>query len=254
MTASQVSACHSCYQIPWALTAIGVGYNVSGAGAKLRVTGPVLAGIYLGQITRWNDPKIQSLNPRLKLPSLKITPIYANGSGDTYVFTNYLSDVSSSWRKRAGIGTTVGFPTGVAANSNPAITAQLESTNGAIAYVGVSYLIAHALPAAAIQNADGNYEYPNLSNIESAARAVKHMPSNDVVRIVDPPSSARSAYPISTPTYAIVPANSNEKPALKQWILYAMGAGQAFGPALDFAPLPPVIRRAATATVRAFSR
>ena len=80
------------------------------------------------------------------------------------------------------------------------------------------------------------------------------VPSNDVLRIVDPPGSARSAYPISTLSYAIVAANSNQKPALKQWILYAMGAGQAFGPALDFAPLPPVIRRAAMAAVRAFSR
>jgi phosphate transport system substrate-binding protein len=172
MSPSQRSACHSCFQIPWSLTPIGIGYNHRGVGSKLRLDGDVLAAIYLGQIKRWNDPRIQGLNHGLRLPAVNITPVYANGSGDTYVFTSYLSGVSSKWRSGVGTGATVSFPTGVAASSNSAIISRLESTNGALAYAGVSYLIAHGLPAAAVQNSAGRYEFPNLLNIESAARAV----------------------------------------------------------------------------------
>jgi phosphate transport system substrate-binding protein len=254
MSASQRAACHTCFEIPWSLTAIGIGYNVHGVGSKLRLDGDVVAAIYMGAIKRWNDPRIQALNHGLRLPALNITPIYANGSGDTYVFTSHLSGVSSQWRSHIGTGATVSFPTGVLAGSNSAIISRLESTNRSLAYAGVSYLIAHGLPAAAVQNSAGNYEFPNLINIESTARAVKHVPSNGVVRVVNPPRSARIAYPMSALTYVIVPADSSHKSSLRRWILYGMGAGQQFGPALDFAPLPPVIKRAATAAVSRFSR
>jgi phosphate transport system substrate-binding protein len=253
MSASQRAACHSCFQIPWSLTAIGIGYNVRGVGSNLRLNGSVLAAIYLGEIKRWNDPRIQALNHRLRLPAVNITPIYANGSGDTYVFTSYLSGVSSTWRSDVGTGATVSFPTGVVATTNSSIISRLESTNGALAYAGASYLIAHGLPAAAVQNSAGNYEYPNLANIDSAAHAVKHVPSSGVVRVVNPPRSARIAYPIAALTYVIVPADSSHKSSLRKWILYGMGAGQEFGPALDFASLPPVIKRASTAAVHRFS-
>ena len=253
MSASQRAACHSCFQIPWSLTAIGIGYNVHGVGSKLRLNGAVLAAIYQGQIKRWNDPQIQALNHGLRLPAVNITPIYANGSGDTYVFTSYLSGVNSKWRTSVGTGATVSFPTGVPATSNSSIIARLETTNGALAYAGVSYLIAHGLPAAAVQNSAGNYEYPNLANIESAAHAVRHVPASGIVRVVNPPRGARIAYPIPALTYVIVPADSSHKSSLRRWILYGMGAGQEFGPALDFAPLPPVIKRAATAAVGRFS-
>jgi phosphate transport system substrate-binding protein len=253
MSASQRAACHSCFQIPWSLTAIGIGYNVHGVGSKLRLNGDVLAAIYMGSIKRWNDSRIKALNHGLHLPALNITPIYSNGSGDTYVFTSYLSGVSSKWRSALGTGATVNFPTGVAASSNSAIISRLESTNGSLAYAGVSYLIAHGLPAASIQNSAGKYEFPNLLNIESAARAVRHVPSSGVVRVVNPPRSARIAYPISALTYVIVPSDSSHKSSLRRWILYGMGAGQQFGPALDFASLPRVIKRAATAAVKRFS-
>ena len=177
----------------------------------------------------------------------------SNAAG-AYLFTSYLSGVSSKWRSRVGSGATVSFPTGVSAGSNSAIISRLESTNGSLPYAGVSYLIAHGLPAAAVQNAAGNYEFPNLINIESAAHAVKHVPSNSVVRVVNPPRSARIAYPLSALTYVIVPADSSHKSSLRRWIPYGTGAGQQFGPALDFAPLPPLIKRAALAAVSQFSR
>ena len=115
-------ACHSCLQIPWALSATGVGFNLPGVH-KLRLSGPVLAGIYLGQITNWNDSRITRFNKGVHLPNLKITPVFrSDGSGDTYAFTNYLSEVSSTWRHRVGFATTVSFPTGVGGSGNSGVT------------------------------------------------------------------------------------------------------------------------------------
>jgi phosphate transport system substrate-binding protein len=253
MTPGQFAACNGCYQIPWALSAIGIGYHLSGIGPRLYLDGNVLAQIYLGQITRWNDPRIKLLNPRARLPGVKITPIYSGGSGATYAFTSYLSKLSGSWRRRVGYGLDVPFPTGVAAKSTSAATALLLSINGAIGYIGTSYLIGSNLPAAAIENSAGRFEYPNLSEIESAGRTVRRIPASNGLSIVDPPSSARTAYPIATYTYAIVPANASKKADLAGWLSYALGPGQAFGPSLDFAPLPPNVLRASDATLRRFA-
>ena len=252
MTSAQWNACNGCYQVPWALSAVGIGYNVSGLGRRLYLNGTVLAQIYLGQISRWNDRRIKALNPSASLPNLKITPIYSGGSGATYALTRYLSKISASWSRTVGYGLTVTFPTGVGASSTSAATALLGSTNGAIAYVGASYLFANKLPAAAIQNAAGQFEYPNLSEIESAGRTVKSVPLSNALQIVDPPRSARVAYPIATYSYVIVPGHAVHKADVEQWLSYVFGNGQAFGPSLDFAPLPPNVLRASRATLRSF--
>jgi phosphate transport system substrate-binding protein len=255
LTAAQRKACPSCGQIPWTLTAIGIGFHVNGAGNKLRLTPSVLAKIYLGRITKWNDSRITSLNPGVKLPALKITPIYTNASGDTSVFTQYLSKVSSAWRTRVGAGDTVSFPVGLTSNGNAGMTTLLQTTNGAIGYVGAAYLIAHKLPAAAIQNAAGDYEYPNLGNIVAAAATVKRVPPNGALPIVDPPKSAAAAYPISTFSYVVVSstAGAPRKAALRDWIAFAVGGGQKFGEGLDFAPVPSVVAAADRRAVRVFA-
>jgi phosphate transport system substrate-binding protein len=249
LTSSQASACGGCYQIPWALSATGVGFHVGGLH-KLHLTGPVIAQIYLGQINNWNDRRIAALNHGTHLPNLKITPVFrSDGSGDTYAFTDFESRVSGAFRSGIGSATTVSWPKGVGAKGNSGMVTVLQKTNGAIAYVGVAYLIAHQQAAAAIKNAAGNYEYPNLNNIENAARTVTRVPSNNELHIVNPPRSASIAYPISTFTYAIVPGNAPQGAELKKFILYAMGSGQTFGPALDFAPIPSVVARAGRATL-----
>ena len=205
---TQAAGCHGCYEIPWALSATGAGFHINGV-RRLRLSGPVLAGIYLGQITNWSDSRIRALNKGVRLPNLKITPVHrSDGSGDTYAFTNYLADVSGAFRSRVGFSTSVSFPTGVGGKGNSGVTAILESTNGSIAYIAVAYLIAHSLPAAAIRNAAGRYEYPNLANIENAAQTVKHVPATNELHIVNPSKRAKIAYPISTFTYVIVPEGS----------------------------------------------
>ena len=242
LTPAQAASCNSCVQIPWALSATGVGYHIGGVGNKLKLTGNVLARIYLGQITNWDDPAIKSVNKGVRLPNLKITPIYrSDGSGDTYAFTNYLNNVNSTWRNRIKFATSVSFPAGVGQKGNSGVTAALEATDGGIAYIAVSYLIAHQIPAVAIQNAAGNYEYPNLHQIESAAQTVKRVPASNELHIVDPPKSAKIAYPISTFTYAIVPRQPKQAGLLKAFINYNLTTGQHFGAALDFAPIPKVV-------------
>jgi phosphate transport system substrate-binding protein len=253
LSPTQAAGCHNCIQLPWALSATGVGYNIGGVGKKLHLTGPVLAKIYLGQITNWDAPQIKALNKDVHLPNLKITPIFrSDGSGDTYAFTNYLTKVSSTWASRVNFATAVQFPTGVGGKGNSGVTADLEATNGSIAYIAVSYLIAHSLPAVAIQNAAGNYEYPNLANIENAAQTVKSVPSSDALHIVDPPKSAKIAYPISTFTYVIAPTTAPNGGILKQFVKYALGPGQSFGAGLDFAPLPKAVLAADKAAANRF--
>jgi phosphate transport system substrate-binding protein len=242
LSPSQAAGCHNCIQIPWALSATGVGYNVPGAGRKLHLTGPLLAQIYLGHVTNWNDPQIARVNRGVHLPNLKITPVFrSDGSGDTYAFTNYLTQVSSAWKGAVGLGTSVSFPTGASGKGNSGVTAVLQGTPGSVAYIAVSYLIAHQLPAVGIQNRAGKFEYPNLSNIENAAAVVKHVPSSMQLSIVNPPKSAKIAYPISTFTYVIAPTTAPQGGLLKSFVQYALGPGHAFGANLDFAPLPKVV-------------
>ena len=247
----------NCLQIPWALTATGIAFNVPGVH-RLHLTGSVIAQIWLGQITRWNDRRITSLNRGLgdHFPNMQITPVHrSDGSGDSYAFTDYLSDVSGAWARQVGRGTKPSFPRGPGATGNIGMVTVVEGTPGAIAYIAVSYMIAHRLPAVAIRNAAGNYEVPNLSNISNAAAVVTRVPSDNELHIVNPSRRARIAYPISTFTYAIVQPRDplGNGGLLKSFISYAIGAGQQFGPALDFVPLPGSIRAADRATLKRIS-
>jgi phosphate transport system substrate-binding protein len=246
--------CANCVQIPWALTATGVSYHINGLRlarhTNLHLTGPVLAEIYLGQIKNWADPRIRRLNKGAHIPSTPISVFWrSDASGDTYAFTRYLSDVSHPFASQVGSSTTVSFPVGVGAKGNGGMSTALAGANGGIAYIAVSYLIANRQPAIGIKNASGRYVVPNLGAIEAAASVVHHVPSNNQVTIVNPPRRAKSAYPISTFTYCIVPTSSSKGSLLKSFISYALGAGQRFGPALDFAPLPKGVLAADRATV-----
>ena len=250
LSVAQAAACKECVQIPWALTATGVAFQLKGIRA-LHLTGPIVAEIYLGQITNWDTPAIAKLNKGVKLPNLKITPVFrSDGSGDTYAFTDYLSRISKTFKSQVGNATSVSFPAGVGGKGNDGVTAIVSSTNGAIGYLSASYIVAHHLGAAALQNAAGNFEYPNLKPIEAAAKVVKHVPANNEMHIVNPPKSDKLAYPLSTFTYCIVPRTAPQKAALASWIYYAMTTGQSFGAQLDFAPIPKVVLKAGIKSVK----
>src|SRR6476660_598234 len=242
LSSDQATACKSCLQIPWALAATVVTYNVKGVSDKLKLTGPVLAAIFSGSITSWNDSQIASLNPGVNLPSTHITPISrSDGSGDSCVFPSYRSAVSSDWKSKIGASTQPAFPTGQGAEKNSGVAAAVQATDGAIGYVAVSYIAADSLNEALLQNAAGNYPEPTTKGITAAADAVTTIQPDGSVPLVNPPASAADAYPMYTYSYAIVPQTSPKAKQLKAFLTYAIGPGQAFGPDPRFPPLPAAI-------------
>jgi phosphate transport system substrate-binding protein len=240
LTEEQFEEANGVEQVPWALSGTVPAYNVSGAPEGLKLNGEVLAGIYLGEITSWDDPAIAKLNPGASLPSTKITPVYrSDGSGDTYAFTNYLSTVSPEFKSKVGTSTQVKFPTGVGAEKNDGVSAAISQTDGAIGYVGLAYALQNELSMPLVENSAGDFPEPGVKSVEAAADAVSTVGPNNEISLADLPSSAKGAYPISTYTYVIVPLESDKAEALKKFITYAISpAAQEFGPDLDFAPLP----------------
>jgi phosphate transport system substrate-binding protein len=242
LTSDQATACKGCVQIPWALGATVVSYNVKGVSNNLKLTGPIVADMFLGTITSWNDPKIKALNPGVNLPSTKVTPIYrSDGSGDSFVFSSYLSAISPDFKSKVGASTQPPFKVGTGAAKNSGAAAAIQSTDGAIGYVAISYIAADSLNEALIQNAAGQYPVPGVPSIKAAADAVTTAQPDGSIPIVNPPASASGAYPLSTYTYAIVPKSSPKAAALRAFLTYAITDGQAFGPDLGFPPLPAAV-------------
>jgi phosphate transport system substrate-binding protein len=239
LSPDQAKACKGCLLIPWALSATTLSYNLPGAGGDLRLTGPVIADIFLGKITKWSDPRITKLNPGKQLPSQGIGSIFrSDGSGDTYAFTSYLTEVSPEWKEKVGTGTSVNFPNGAGSKGNSGVAGTITRTPGALGYISVAYAVQNKLDVASIQNAAGKFVPPGLPGIEAAAEAMgKPLPDNSIP-IVDPPASATDAYPISTFTYAIVPKDASKASELKEMLEYAIGPGQAFAERFVFAKLP----------------
>jgi phosphate transport system substrate-binding protein len=253
----QAAGCHGCVQIPWALTATSPVVNIPGVGPnKLHLTGLVLANIYLGNIKKWDDPAIKKLNKGLNLPSIPIVVVHrSDGSGDTYVFTNYLSKVSHQWKTQVGNSTTVQWPAGIGGKGNSGVAANVAQNRGAIGYVSVAYVIANHLHLARLKNSSGRYVLPTIGSIESSAQLVKakKIPANNKISITSPPKSRkyRNAYPLATFTYVIVPKSSPKAAELKAFITWALGSkAQSSIKKLVFAPMPNVVVKAAKKTLK----
>ena len=255
LTSAQASACKSCLEIPWALAATAVAYHVNGVPNNLKLTGPVLADIWTGKITSWNDAQIKKLNPGVNLPSTKIVPIHrTDGSGDTFAFTNYLSKVSPSFKSAIGNATTVNWPGGIGGKGNSGVGGVLQTTNGSIAYIALAYVVANKFDYADVQNAAGQYVAPSVSSISAAAKVHTTIPAGGTsgISLTDPPKSASTAYPISTFTYILVPQQSSSPAvatALKKFIGWAITTGQSDGSKLDFSPLPAAVVKADQSTI-----
>jgi phosphate transport system substrate-binding protein len=251
MTPHQFAACHGCVQIPWALTATTAVVNIPHVqrSGELHLTGPVLAKIYLGQITSWNDPEIEKLNPGLNLPNLKINVVHrSDGSGDTYAFTNYLSKVSKQWSSQVGNATTVSWPVGVGGKGNPGVAAIMKSQPGSIGYVSVAYVLQNHLVLAGLKNASGEYTLPTIHSIESAAQLVNEtkLPKDNAISITDAPRTKTKtyadAYPLATFTYVIVPTESSHVAALKAFISWALSPREQKAiRKFVFAPVPQAV-------------
>jgi phosphate transport system substrate-binding protein len=245
LSEQQLTDCKGCVVIPWALAAVSIPYNLPGVNGRVRLNGATLANIYLGSITRWNDPAIKKLNPKLDLPDTKITPVYrSDGSGTTYAYTNYLSAVSPQFSRRVGVNTSVDFPTGVGARGSSGVAGVVKNTPGALTYVDAAYSIQNKLQFATIQNRAGRFTTPGIRGISQAVSQLpKKVTSLSQLKIVDPPKAAGPlAYPISTFTYVILPLNSGKAAELRKFVYWAVTQGQRFGPPLFFVPLPTPVK------------
>ena len=211
----------------------------------LHLTGAVIAKMYMGQITNWNDPAIAKLNPGAKLPDLKVTPVYRTGnSGTTYNFTDYLASISPAWKTQIGVGQSVNWPVGTGASGSAGVAGVVANTPGAICYVDTAFALTNHLHFAAIRNAAGNYVYPSIRNVVAAGQTVTKVPANGELHIVNPPKSSPTAYPISTFTYVILPTKTQNATALRKMVFWALTQGQAnkYTARLWFAPIPkPVL-------------
>jgi phosphate transport system substrate-binding protein len=238
--------CNSCVQIPWALAATGVVYNLGGGLQHLKMTGPVLANIFLGKITKWNAPAIKKLNKGKNLPNTNIVVVHrSDGSGTTYNFTDYLSSVSGAWKSKVGKGTSVDWPTGEGEPKSAGVAGAVRTTNGAIGYVDVYYAAHNHLGLFVMKNRAGQFVQPRAKGILAAAALDTHPAKDGSLSIVNPPKSKKykNAYPICTYTYVDVQKNSGANAAnIKKFLGWAITKGQTFGPALIFEPLPkPVV-------------
>ena len=251
MTSDQFSACKGCVQIPWALAATSIPYNLPGLTKQVKLTGAVIAGIYLGQITTWDAPAIKKLNPGLALPSTKITPVYrSDNSGTSYNFTDYLSTVSPAWKAKIGTGVNASWPTGVGGKGSSGVSGVIKGTVGAIGYVDIAYALSNKLQVAAVKNRAGVYAQPGLRGIAAAGATIKSVPSNNELHIVDPPKTAPKAYPICTFTYVILPTSSSKAADLRKLVFWALTKGQTYGPKLLFSPIPKVVLAASEKTLK----
>jgi phosphate transport system substrate-binding protein len=251
MTPDQFAACHGCVQVPWAFSATSIPYNVSGVGYGLKLTGPILANIYLGHIKKWNDKRIKAINKGVNLPNENIVPIYrSDGSGTSYNFTDYLSKVSKEWKNKIGKGTQPAFPTGVGARGSSGVAAKLGATPGGITYVDIAYAYKNHFKVAKIRNRAGRFVLPTVKSLRVVAQTVKKLPKDNAVSVVDPPKSVPKGYAICTFVWVIVPLQTSKAADLKQFINWAVTKGQKYGlqPGLLFLPLPQVVVKAAHKT------
>ena len=236
--------CTTCVQIPWALAATAVDYNLSG-NQHLKMTGSVLAQIYLGKITKWNAPAIQKLNKGRKLPSTAITVVHrSDGSGTTYNFTDYLSAVSKTWKSQVGRGTSVAWPVGEGEPKNAGVAGAVRTTDGAIGYTDVYYAIHNGLGYMKVKNRAGKFVLPRAPGIIAAAALDTHPAKDGSLSIVNPPAKYkyRYAYPICTYTYADVQKSSGANAAnIKKLLSWAVTKGQKYGPPLIFEPIAKAI-------------
>ena len=251
LSPDQFTSCKGCVQIPWALSATSIAYNLDGVSPHLKLTGKVLGDIYLGKVTKWNDAALKKLNPGANLPDLAITPIFrSDSSGTTFNFTDYLSRVNAEWATKVGTGTQVNFPAGVGGRGSSGVSAVLARTKGGIIYVDVAFALRNHFSTFRVQNRSGKFALPGLAQIKEAASTVKFIPADNSLSIVNPPKSKGEAYPICTFTYVIVPLQTDNAAALKKFIFWALTGGQKYGPKLLFQPIPKIVLVRAEQTLK----
>ena len=229
--------------IPTVLGADVVTYNIPGVTQSLKFTGELVADIFLGRVTKWNDTRIATLNPGVQLPNSDVIVVHrSDGSGTTYIFTDYLSTVSAAWKSGPGKGKDVKWPAGLGARGNEGVAGQVKQTPGAIGYVELVYAIQNKLPVATIRNAAGKFVEPTIASITAAAAgAAEKLPPNTDYRLSIVNAPGADAYPISSFTWLLVyqnQTNAEKGKKLTDFLKWALHEGEQSAAALHFAPLP----------------
>jgi phosphate ABC transporter phosphate-binding protein len=264
LTASEVEKAPNTLHIPETIGAVTVAYKLPGIATGLKLTGTVVADIFAGTITTWNDPAIQNLNPDVTLPAQSILVIHrSDGSGTTFIFTGYLSEVSTSWKNLIGQGKTVAWPVGIGANGNSGVASVVQGQNYAVGYVELAYAIQNNMTVAAIQNPAGNYALPSLASTTQAALSAGSLPAGDQswtqVEILN--AAGDQAYPMVSFSYVLVYKELNvidgmtqdKATALVQFLWYVVHDGQQLAEDLEYAALPSNVVQLNEATIQSIT-
>ena len=225
--------------VPTVLGSVVPAYNIPGVSGDVKFTPDVLADIYLGKITKWNDARIAKANPGMHFPDQNITVAHrSDGSGTTYIFTDYLSKVSPDWKNTVGKGTSVKWPVGIGGKGNEGVAGTIRQLPGSIGYIELIYALQNKIPYGVMENASHNFVKASLQSTTAAAVGVK-MPADFRVSITNPPG--KDAYPIASFTWLLIPTNpsdANKGKILKDFLFWMLDKGQTMTEALSYAPLP----------------
>ena len=241
MTDEQMSkASGKILHFPTVLGAVVPTYNVAGVKQELNFTPEALAGIFLGTIAKWNDRELTKTNPGVALPASDIVVVHrSDGSGTTFVWTDYLAKVSPAWKNKVGAGTSVRWPVGLGAKGNEGVAGLVKQTPNAIGYVELVYALQNKMPYGRVRNAAGNFIRPELKSVTAAAAAAASMPEDFRVSITNPPG--KDAYPVSSFTWLLVPQKIQDAPKRKilvDFLRWMLQDGQKLAEPLGYAPLP----------------
>ena len=245
MTAEQLTAAPGkILHFPTVLGAVVPVYNLPGVSAELKFSGPVLADIFLGKITKWNDPAMATLNAGVSLPATDITVAHrADGSGTTYIWVDYLAKVSPAWKTKVGVATSVNWPTGVGGRGNEGVAGLVRQTPGALGYVELIYALQTKIAYGAVQNAAGEFLKASVPAVTAAAAAAAtQMPADFRVSITNAPG--KGVYPISSFTWLLLYESAKDKTQAKtmvDFMKWALTDGQKFAADLGYAPLPDAV-------------
>ena len=226
---------------PTVLGAVVPSYNVPEAKGHLKFTPDILAGLMSGRVKRWNDPELAKANPGVKLPASDVVVVHrSDGSGTTFVWTDYLSKVNANWKSAVGAGTAVNWPVGLGAKGNEGVSGLVQQTPYSIGYVELVYALQNKLSYGTVQNAAGSFVDPDLKSVTAAAAAASaNMPSDFRVSITNPPGS--DAYPIASFTWLLIPStisDSTKRASITGFLRWMLSDGQKMTEALGYAPLP----------------
>jgi phosphate transport system substrate-binding protein len=249
MTDSQITAIRgNVLHLPMVLGAVVPVYNLPGVTTQLKFTADILAGIFLGQITRWNDSRIAAANPGLALPERDVIVVHrSDGSGTTYVWTDYLSKTSTDWQRRVGRGNAVSWPVGLGGQGNPGVASTVSRTPGAVGYVELVYALQNRIAHGLVRNRAGNFVNASLQSTTAAASgAVAALPDTTDFRISITDAEGAETYPIASFTWILLPKVMNDasiaRPLL-EWLWWATHDGQRFASQLGYAALPERVVR-----------